>query len=193
MIALALAAALAAPGAPALQAEKVFVAPRPTTGDTNIRVLQPIDTAAWIWHPDANGDAARIEACRSANRAVNAQWFPIAWTRPVFLRFHKTFTVADASKPLRVHLSADERFELQCDGARIARGPDRGDVAHWSYATYDLRLPAGEHAIDAVVCWMGPFAPWAQISWRGGFVLKAEAPYDDALTTGKAAWEVAEL
>ena len=193
MIALALAAALAAPTAPALTVEKVFVPPRPTTGDTNIRVLQPIDTAAWIWHPEANGDAARIEASRSANRAVNIQWFPLAWTRPVFLRFRKTFAVTDASKPLRIHLSADERFELQCDGARIARGPDRGDVAHWSYATYDLSLPAGEHALEAVVSWMGPFAPWAQISWRGGFVLKAEAPYDDALTTGKAAWEVAEL
>lgn len=194
MIVLLLSVALSAaqPAAPDVRVQKVFLPPRPLPGDTNIRILQPIDTAAWIWHPDANGDAARIEANRSANRAVNVQWFPVAWTRPVFLRFRKTFTVA-APTPVRVHVSADERFELQCDGARIARGPDRGDPAHWSYATYDLKLPPGEHALEAVVCWLGPYAPWAQTSWRGGFILKADPPYDTALTTGKADWQVAEL
>ncbi len=31
------------------------------------------------------------------------------------------------------------------------------------------------------------------MSWRGGFVLKAEGAYDSQLTTGKAGWEVARL
>lgn len=193
MIALVLAAALAAQTDAPCRAEKVFLNRRVLPGDTNLRPLEPIDTAAWLWHPDANGDKARIEASRSAHRSVNVQSFPISWTRPVFLRFRKSFTVADAAKPLRLHVSADERFELQCDGAPIARGPDRGDVNHWSFATYDLALPAGSHTLEAVVCWLGPYAPWAQISWRGGFILKAEGPYDKALTTGQAEWEVAEL
>ena len=193
MTALILAAALTAQTTLPIRAEKVFLPQRPLPGDTNMRVLSPIDSAAWIWHPDANGDKARIDASRSANRSVNIQSFPISWTRPVFLRFRKQFAVADSAKPLRIHLSADERFELQCDGTRIARGPDRGDVNHWSFSTYDLSLTAGPHTLEAVVCWMGPFSPWAQISWRGGFILKAEAPYDEALTTGKSEWEVAEL
>ncbi len=193
MTALLLAAALTARAEPPVRAEKVLLPPRALPGDTNLRPLSPIDSAAWVWHPDANGDAARIASHRSAHRNVNVQSFPVAWTRPVFLRFRKTFVVADATKPLRLHVSADERFELQCDGTRVARGPDRSDVSHWSFATYDLTLPAGKHVLEAVVCWLGPYAPWAQISWRGGFILKAEGPYDAALTTGRADWEVAEL
>jgi hypothetical protein len=33
----------------------------------------------------------------------------------------------------------------------------------------------------------------AQLSWRGGFVLKAEGDYDSQLTTGKTTWDVAQL
>jgi hypothetical protein len=193
MTALLLAAALAAQADLPVRTEKVFLPRRALPGDTNMRPLEPIDTAAWVWHPESNGDAARIAAGRSANRGVNVQAFPVAWTHPVFLRFRKRFAVTDASRPVRVHLSADERFELQCDGTRVARGPDRGDPNHWSFATYDLKLAAGDHTLEAVVCWLGPYSPWAQTSWRGGFILKAEGPYDAALTTGKAEWEVAEL
>ena len=39
---------------------------------------------------------------------------------------------------LRIHVSADEPFELFVDGHRIARGPDRSDVQHWCYATHAL-------------------------------------------------------
>jgi hypothetical protein len=31
------------------------------------------------------------------------------------------------------------------------------------------------------------------MSWRGGFLLKAEEAYDALVTTGKATWEVARL
>ena len=57
----------------------------------------------------------------------------------MLLRFRKQFETA--ASPVRIHVSADERFELFLDGNRIARGPDRSDVEHWAYATYDLRLP----------------------------------------------------
>ncbi len=160
---------------------KVFLPPRLHLGNTGISPVQPIDEAAWIWHPEA-GEAVG---------AAHADMFAGGWRRPVLLRFRNPFEAAEA--PLRIHVSADERFELFLDGRRIGRGPDRSDVEHWSYATYDLTLSRGSHRLEAVVWSIGPYQPVAQLSWRGGFVLRAEGRYDDRLTTGKARWEVAKL
>lgn len=193
MISILLAAAIATQTATSFNVEKVFLPPRYLPGDTNIGVMQPIDEAAWIWHPDSCGDAERIERARSSQRSVNLQAFPASWSHPEFLRFRKEFAVKESAPVVRIHVSADERFELYCDGTRIARGPDRGDPDHWSYATYDITLKPGSHTLEALVCRLGPFAPWAQTSWRGGFILKAEGEYDAVLTTGKAGWQAAVL
>ncbi len=160
---------------------KVFLPPRLNLGDTGINPVQPIDDAAWIWHPDF----------ANLPKAPRAENFSVGWHEPVLLRFGKTFEATAA--PLRIHVSADERFELLLDGRRIARGPDRSDVEHWSYATYLIRLAPGRHRFEALAWSIGPYAPVAQLSWRGGFVLKAEDTYDRELTTGKARWEVARL
>ena len=161
--------------------QKVFLPPRFHLGNTGILQLQPIDEAAWIWHPEF----------MPAAKAARADVFAGGWREPALLRFRRSFEATAA--PVRIHVSADERFELFLDGNRIARGPDRSDVEHWSYATYDLRLAPGSHRLEALVWSIGPYAPVAQMSWRGGFILKAESDYDRSLTTGKAAWEVAKL
>ena len=153
--------------------KKVLLPPRLHIGDTGINPLQPIDEAAWIWHP----------AFANLAKVAHAEIFSASWSEPVLLRFRKTFAATAA--PLRIHVSGDERFELFLDGRRIARGPDRSDVEHWSYATYDIQLAPGRHRLEALAWSIGPYAPVAQLSWRGGFVLKAEGPYDKQLTTGK--------
>ena len=161
--------------------KKVFLPARLHMGDTGINPTQPIDEAAWIWHPDhANQPQAK-----------RADHYSIGWREPVVLRFHKNFTATTV--PLRIHVSADERFELYLDGVRIARGPDRSDVEHWAYATYEIKLAPGQHRLEALAWSIGPFAPCAQLTWRGGFILKAEGAYDKQLTTGRAAWDVAQL
>ena len=164
---------------PAVQ--KILPPQRLHLGDTGINPLQPIDSAAWIWHPDFGIIPA----------TARAEVFSAGWRGPVLLRFRKNFEAT--ATPLRIHVSADERFELFLDGARIARGPDRAEVEHWSYASYELRLTPGQHRLEALAWNIGPNAPVAQISWRGGFILKAEAEYDRQLTTGQAPWEVAKL
>ena len=58
---------------------------------------------------------------------------------------------------------------------------------------YEIQLAPGQHRLEALAWSIGPYAPVAQLSWRGGFVLKAEDAYDKQLTTGKAPWEVARL
>ena len=161
--------------------QKVFLPQRLHLGNTGIHPLQPIDEASWIWHPE----------CEPVSATARAEVFSSGWRQPVLLRFRQGFTAASAS--CRIHVSADERFELFVDGLRIARGPDRSDVQHWCYATYDLKLVPGNHRMEALVWNIGPNQPVAQLSWRGGFVLKAEGEYDRQLTTGKAAWEVARL
>ncbi|HEV2395205.1 MAG TPA: alpha-L-rhamnosidase [Verrucomicrobiae bacterium] len=163
------------------EVRKAFLPQRLHLGNTGIYRVQPIDDAAWLWYPEAPGSPA----------PAHKEFFYGGWSQPVLLRFRKEFE-APAS-PVRIHVSADERFELFLDGIRIARGPDRCDVERWSYATYDMVLAAGSHRVEALVWSIGPRQPVAQLSWRGGFVLKAEGPSDEQLTTGKAAWEVARL
>ncbi len=179
VILLAIPASAADPAAPLVQ--KILLPQRLHLGNTGINPVQPIDEAAWIWHP----------AFAHPSSFAHAEAFASGWREPVLLRFHKDFEAGSA--PLRIHVSADERFELFLDGQRIARGPDRSDVEHWSYATYEIKLPPGPHRLAALAWSIGPLAPVAQLSWRGGFVLKAEDSYDQALTTGKAAWQVAKL
>ena len=184
LVALALLAPLAASAAEtaaAPEVRKVFLPPRLQLGNTGILPVQPIDGAAWIWHPEWGKLPAKFRG----------EVFSAGWRGPVFLRFRKAFEAS--AEPLVIHVSADERFELFLDGRRIARGPDRGDVDHWSYATYEIKASPGAHRLEALAWSIGPYAPVAQITFRGGFVLKAEGGYDAQLTTGRAEWEVAEL
>lgn len=127
--------------------------------------------------------------------------WPAQWVRPDFgstpppssyvwacrLRFD-----LDARAALRVHVSADQRYELFLDGRRIGLGPERGDAHHWFYETFDLELDPGPHTFVARVAWLdidSYVAPGAQIAVRPGFLLAAEPPFTDRLSTGIAAWQ----
>jgi hypothetical protein len=91
---------------------------------------------------------------------------------------------------VRIHVSADERYELFLDGKRIGRGPERSDTRNWRFETYDLPLDAGAHTLVARVWALGDVAPVAQMSAAPGFLL---APQDEQFTpligTGAAPWE----
>ncbi|MBQ7180012.1 MAG: hypothetical protein IJR87_01820 [Bacteroidaceae bacterium] len=150
---------------------QVFKPERHQRGDTNVSRLQDIDDAHWIWHPTAisQGGVGKF----------------------AFLRFRREFTADNT--PLRFDVSADERFILLLDGEPVSFGPHRGMVENWLYQSYEAKLSPGRHVMEAVVWVMGPHAPSAQLSWRGGFILKAEGSYHEQLTTGVGGWSVAEL
>ncbi|MBA3707660.1 MAG: alpha-L-rhamnosidase, partial [Planctomycetes bacterium] len=79
----------------------------------------------------------------------------------------------------RIHVSGDERYELFLDGERIGDGPERGDLRHWLYESWDLDLPAGEHVLVARTWWLGHVgtptpAAHAQYSVCPAFLLAAE-------------------
>ena len=169
----------------AFEVEQVFRPERFSRGDTNIRKQQAIDEAAWVWLPgmDKWGGAVFTET-----RPKNLRAEPSS-----FLRFRRDFT-AIVGEPLEIDVSADERYVLLLDGKEISRGPHRGLANRWHYQSYRIGgLEAGPHRLEAV-CWqLGPHAPLAQITLRGGFILKASGKYDEVLTTGKAAWKAAVL
>jgi hypothetical protein len=122
-----------------------------------------------------------------------AEWghWPAQWVAcpgaavPFVAAFRRRFAV-DAATSIRIHVTADERYDLWLDGERIGRGPQRGDPAHWFFETYDLTLPPGEHILVARVWAQGENAPFAQTSVLPGFLLAAEGDAATALlATGK--------
>jgi len=143
---------------------RLFRPPRWTKGNTGMQDYAPIDRAKWLWHP-------AVENGRDVPK------------EGVFLRFRRAFEKIGGEK-LRFDVCADERYVLKLDGKVISRGPNRGDVNHWLFQSYEVDLSPGEHVLDALVWRLGEEAPLAQRSWRGGFALKAEGAYHRTLSTG---------
>ena len=150
----------------AFEAEQIFREERFTRGNTNLRVMQPADEAAWIWIDDAGPEKGAMDA----------------------VRFSRTFTAQ--GEALTIDVSGDERFVLTLDGREVARGPHKGDVRHWYCQTYRISgLDAGTHRMEAIVYRMGERRPTGVLTFgQGGFLLKADGAYDRMLTTGRADW-----
>jgi len=174
-------------GRPAVR--RIFREARVTRGNTNVLKVQPIDDASWLWMPGAAASAA----------GKTDFWEGERKGKPVdgavtFLKFRNEFQVAEGDGALVLDVSADERFYLTLDGEFVARGPNRATVENWQYQSYEVSgLKPGMHVMEAVVWTLGDYGPLAQLSYRGGFALKAEGAYDSKLTTGKGAWKVGRL
>jgi hypothetical protein len=108
---------------------------------------------------------------------------------PPFVTAYRLKFPVEADATIRVHVSADERYELFLDGTRIGRGPERGEPQHWCFETYDLPVTRGKHCVVARVWSLGELAPHAQMSQQPGFLLAAEGAWLKRLSTGHAAWE----
>ncbi len=113
---------------------------------------------------------------------------------PVVIGFTCDFSL-DAPAAIRIHVSADQKYELFLDGVRIGRGSESGLLNHWSYESYELPLTAGRHRIAARVIWLGrgKSAPYAWETVEPAFVLQAEGPHADRLRTGVARWRAKVL
>ncbi|MEI7576561.1 MAG: alpha-L-rhamnosidase [Armatimonadota bacterium] len=113
---------------------------------------------------------------------------------PFFVSYRLDISLKEAVST-KIHVTADERYQLFVDGELVGRGSERGDPDHWFYESYQLDLATGEHRIEAFVWSLGNnHAPFAQFMFRHGFLLIAEdkalAPL---LTTGKAPWIAREV
>lgn len=170
------------------EVRRVFRPPRFERGMLNQEIVQPFDEAAWIWHP---GVPESQPACADIGAFFKFKTGADAKTDAAFLRFRKEFE--SDGRAFTVDVSADERFVLFLDGEFVARGPNRGWTENWQYQTYELKLAPGRHVLEAVVLRLGAVAPITQMSYRGGFALKASGGYNATLTTGKSDWQVGVL
>jgi alpha-L-rhamnosidase len=103
---------------------------------------------------------------------INDFWYtrglwPCSWISatatlvPPFVSAYRCRFTLDHAATIRIHVSADERYELFLDGDRVGRGPERGEPRHWRFETYDLPLVAGKHVLVARVWSLGEHAPGA--------------------------------
>ena len=120
---------------------------------------QPV-ADAWITHPDVPGT-------------------------PIVLRFERVLTLQNLPATLPVSVTADNRFVLEVNGARIASGPSTGTLSAWRVADIDLapNLELGHNVISAVVWNFGELAPAAQQSVATGFRLLGAG-----LSTSEPGW-----
>lgn len=128
--------------------------------------------------------------------------WPARWVGPLSfdagrsaaVAYRLRFDVAE-ERAVRIHVSADQRYELFLDGKRIGRGCERGDLRNWFYETYDLRLSAGRHTLAARCWWLSPYglAPEAQQTVRPAFLLYGEGEAHALMSTGAAAWQMRPL
>lgn len=115
---------------------------------------------------------------------------------PFVTAYRCRFTVENATsdQTVRVHVTADERYEFFLDGQRIGRGSERGDRNNWFFETYDLPLAPGAHTLVARVWSLGKQAAFAQMTLTPGFLLSPqEEEWFPILGTGVAAWEAKRL
>jgi hypothetical protein len=124
-----------------------------------------------------------------------AHWIshPAGVAPPSVVAYRCAFALDEAAT-VRVHVTADERYALYLDGARVGRGPERGDRRTWYFETYDLDLEPGAHVLVAQVWALGDAAPLAQFSVRPGFLLAGDDPrWNAVLGTGVAPWQALRL
>jgi alpha-L-rhamnosidase len=124
-----------------------------------------------------------------------ARWVvcPGAEQPPAVAAYRLRLRLNDA-QVVRLYVTADERYELFCDGVRLARGPERGEPRHWLYDTLDLDLSPGEHVLVARAWALGELAPTAQFHLCTGLlVCPVEERFWDIFATGRAPWEAKPL
>lgn len=97
--------------------------------------------------------------------------------------FRRAVTLARASGPVTLWVSASQRFELFLDGKRVSRGPSRSDPWRWNVRRIRLpRLAPGRHVLAARVTHFGPHGGIGQLGGPGFFLVAGAARW----TTGEA-------
>jgi len=138
-----------------------------------------------LWAGAAIGDS------EAAWQAWSAHWISVpgapAHDYGVY-HFRRSFDLPSKPSSFKVHVTADQRYQLFVNGERVGLGPARGDLFHWRFETYDLApwLKAGRNVIAAVVWNLGPEAPVAQHTNQTGFLLGAATPAEQIVETGKS-------
>ena len=138
---------------------------------------------------------------RSKYGFMSPQW-PASWIGPVdhspgeslVLIFRRILTLSKPRK-MRMHIAADQRYELYIDQVYVARGAERSDLKNWVYESFELDMSAGEHLITVRLWWVAPDAPSpeAQQTHSPALLVFGEGDANELLSTGVAKWEYQSL
>jgi len=118
-----------------------------------------------------------------------AHWIRVEKSDPYgygVYHFRRTFELKAKPDRFLVHVTADNRYQLYVNGARVAWGPARGDLYHWRYESVDIadRLHVGKNVLAAVVWNDGRYRAVAQISHETGFLLQGDTAAEQVVDTG---------
>ena len=151
--------------------------------------------AVWVLLAAGSGGAIPCapEPVLPTVRPWTARWISVPDASPAgygVYHFRRRFRVDPVPAAFVVHVSADNRYQLYANGARVASGPARGDLFHWRYETVDLApfLRSGDNVLAAVVWNFGPETPEAQVTNQTGFLLQGDGPAEKDVDTG-AGWK----
>lgn len=103
--------------------------------------------------------------------------------------FRRMLSLSDKPSAFPLKVSADQRYRLFVNGAFVGFGPQRGDLHHWFFETYDVakHLRKGNNWIVVQVWNFGRYAPMSQHTARQGLVVEAEG------ASTPDGWEVARI
>ena len=150
-------------------AQEIFE-PKNRLTEDGIEVTRHVWKASWIAHPTAS----------QADYGV-------------FL-FRNNVQLSSVPAELLIYVSADNRYKLFVNGKYVSNGPARGDEFNWNYETVDIApfLKVGKNIIAAEVINYGDNKPYAQHSFKTGFLLQAKDSAYDKLNTGTGQWRVTQ-
>ena len=94
------------------------------------------------------------------------------------------------AESIRIHVTADERYELFLDGERVGRGPERVAPDRWYYESYNLDLKAGEHTFVAPRVGLGRAGCRRPDVRAARLLLAAECDWGLKMDTGSGDWRV---
>jgi alpha-L-rhamnosidase len=158
------------------------------------RARRIIGVVLWVIAFAGSGSAQKTQHHDWAAERWKAEW--IAWPGTPqrdmgIFHFRKTIELRELPKQFLVHVSADNRFVLFVNGARVGEGPASSDLQHWNYETFDLRpfLKQGNNLIAATVWNFGTLAPVAQMLSRAGLLLQGDTAAEEVANTDES-WQV---
>jgi alpha-L-rhamnosidase len=137
----------------------------------------------------------RVVDYNPVHRKDACSWIECKGLEPPFVVAFRNRFHMPVSGTVRIHVAADERYELFLDGRCIRRGSERGDAVRSFFDTCDVEIGAGDHVWAARVRALGDYAPLAQLSCLpGGFLLLPEdRDLEPLFGTGASPWDVRPL
>lgn len=111
---------------------------------------------------------------------------------PIVMEFQLNLKIA-CDDTLRIHVSADQQYQLFIDDVLAGRGCEQKSPENWYFETYDITLKKGEHTLSVIVWNYRELSPMNRMSFSPGFILIPDGPYTDLLGTGIAPWLVRQI